>query len=195
MPSRARAKAVREDTIHIIGTAGIWPFGTIDPIEKIGEIAEEKDLYFHVDSCFCGFILPFLEKGGHYKTGEIPKWDFRVKSVCSKSADLHKNSMVPPPASCIIFRNGELFDFAKNAPPHGCLSGTRGTGPLAASWTMLNRLGLEGYIAISRKSIEMKEAIEDGISQMPGLKVLPDSKINILVAYSDEYDLARARRG
>jgi len=183
-------KAVREDTIAIIGTAGTWPYGTIDPIEEIGEIAEERDLYFHVDSCFGGFILPFLEKGGYYEKGDIPKWDFRVKSVSSISADLHKNGMVPPPASCLIFRNEELIDFAKKiAPPAGCLTGTRAAGPIAASWTMLNLLGLEGYIAISRKTMELKEAMEDGIGQIPGLKVFPDSKINLFLAYSDEYDL------
>lgn len=181
-------KAVREDTIAIIGTAGIYPFGNVDPIEEIGKIAEEKGLYFHVDGCFGGFILPFLEKGGYPL--EIPKWDFRVKSVCSISADLHKNGMVPPPSSCIIYRNQELLDFAKKiAYPDGCVSGTRAAGPMAASWTMLNAVGLEGYIAISKKSMDLQQTLKDGIKEIPGLNFVLDSKINLLVIYSDEYDL------
>jgi len=181
-------RAVREDTIGILGTAGCYPYGTMDPIEEIGEIAEEKDLYFHVDACFGGLILPFLEKDGY--NIEIPKWDFRVKGVSSISADFHKDGMVPPPASCILFRNEELLNFVKNvAPPRGCLTGTISTGPMAATWAMLNLLGLEGYIAISRKMMELHDALQDGVAQIPGLKVVPDSKVNLLVVYSDEYDL------
>jgi glutamate/tyrosine decarboxylase-like PLP-dependent enzyme len=181
-------KAVREDTIAIVATAGTYPYGTVEPIEEIGEIAEEKDLYFHIDVCFGGFILLFLEKGG-YKL-EIPKWDFRVKSISSIAADVHKNGMVPPPASCIIYRNEELLNFAKKMlRPKSAVTGTRAAGPIAASWTMLNLLGLEGYIAISKKSMELKEVLEDGVRQIPGLRVVPDSKINLALIYSDEYDL------
>ena len=181
-------RAVREDTIGILGTAGSYPYGHIDPIEEIGEIAEEKDLYLHIDACFGGFILPFLEKGGY--NIEIPKWDFRVKGVSSISADFHKDGMVPPPASCILFRNEELLKFAKNvAPPRGTIMGTISTGPMAATWAILNLLGLEGYIATSRKMMELCDALQDGVAQIPGLKVVPDSKINMLVVYSDEYDL------
>jgi glutamate/tyrosine decarboxylase-like PLP-dependent enzyme len=98
--------------------------------------------------------------------------------------------MVPPPASCIVFRNEELLDFARKiAPPNGCITGTRATGPMVAAWTMLNLVGLEGYIAISRKSMELKKTLEDGVRQISGLKLLPDSKINMAVVYSQEYDL------
>ena len=183
-------KAVREDTIAIIGTAGTWPYGTIDPIDEMGEIAEERDLYFHVDACFGGFILPFLEECGYHNTGEIPKWDFRVKSVSSISADLHKNGHVPPPASSLLYADEELLDYAKMiAPPNGCFTGTRAASSFAASWAMINLLGLDGYIAISRRSMELKEAMERGVMKIPGLKVTPNSKINLTLAYSDEYDL------
>jgi len=181
-------RAVREDTIGILGTAGDYPYGTIDPIEEIGEIAEEKDLYFHVDACFGGLILPFLEKGGY--NIEIPKWDFRVKGVSSISVDFLKNGMVPAPSSCILFRNEELLNFAQTiAPPRGCITGTISTGPIAGTWAMLNLLGLEGYIATSRKMMELHDTLKAGVAQIPGLKVVPDSKVNLLVVYSDEYDL------
>jgi glutamate/tyrosine decarboxylase-like PLP-dependent enzyme len=181
-------RAVREDTILVVATAGVWPFGSVDPIAEIGEIAIEKDIYLHVDGCFGGFILPFLERDGY--DVEIPAWDFRVKGVCSVSADFHKNGMVPPPASCIVFRNEELLGFARKlAPPNGCITGTRATGPMVAAWTMLNLVGLEGYIAISRKSMEMKKALEEGVRQIAGLEFLPGSKINMTVVYSQEYDL------
>ncbi len=180
-------KAIREDTIAIVATAGTFPWGTVEPIEEIGKIAEEKDLYFHIDACVGGFLLPFLEKGGY--DIEIPKWDFRVKGVSSISADVHKNGMVPPPCSCIIYRDEELLDYAnKMAPPRGTITGSRAAGPIAAAWTMINLVGLEGYIAIARKSMELTEALLSGARQM-GLKTVPDCKVNFTSIYSDEYDL------
>jgi glutamate/tyrosine decarboxylase-like PLP-dependent enzyme len=187
-PDDIRA-AIREDTIGIVGTAATWPFGTIDPIEEMGKIAEEYDLYFHVDACFGGFIIPFLERSGYYDPPLAP-WDFRVPSVCSISADLHKNGMVPPPASSLYFRNAGMKNYARLfAPPFGAVSGTRATGPIAASWTMLMSLGIEGYTAISRHTIRLQEQLNKAISKIPGLKVLPDSKINLSVIYSEKYDL------
>ncbi len=187
-PDDMRA-AIRDDTIGIVGTAGTWPFGTIDPINEMGKIAEEYDLYFHVDACFGGFIIPFLERAGYYDPPLAP-WDFRVPSVCSISADLHKNGMVPPPASSLYFRNTEMKNYARLlAPPFGTVSGTRATGPIAASWTMLMSLGLEGFMAVSRHSIRLQDQLNEALLKIKGLKVLPDSKINLSVAYSEEYDL------
>jgi glutamate/tyrosine decarboxylase-like PLP-dependent enzyme len=188
-PDRLR-DAVREDTICLIGTAGTWPFGTVDPIADFGEIATEYGLYLHVDACFGGFILPFLERSGYHS--DLQPWDFRVPAVCSVSADLHKNGMVPPPASSLYFRDAELLEYAKKiAPPNGTLAGTRGTGPIAASWAAMQLLGLERYMASSRRSIELRDSLVAGIREIPGLDVVPDSKINLFVAFSPSLDLHR----
>jgi tyrosine decarboxylase/aspartate 1-decarboxylase len=186
-PDRVRS-AIRDDTICVIGTAGTWPFGTVDPIPELGEIAAERGLYFHVDACFGGFILPFLERSGYHS--QLPPWDFRVPAVCSVSADLHKNGLVPPPASSLYFRDAELLEYAKKiAPPNGTLSGTRGTGPIAASWTALQLMGLERYVAASRHSMALRDDLVAGICEIPGLDVVPGSMINIFVAYSPSMDL------
>lgn len=183
----AMREAVRGDTIAIVATAGTWPFGTVEPIAEIGKIAEDKDLYFHVDACIGGFLLPFLERGGYEM--EIPEWDFRVKGVSSISADFHKNGMVPPPTSCIIYRNEELLNFARKiAYPKGCLTGSRSAGPIAAAWTMLKLAGLEGYITIAKKSMELTEIMLNGARQI-GLKTVPENKVNFTTIYSDGYDL------
>jgi glutamate/tyrosine decarboxylase-like PLP-dependent enzyme len=187
-PNDIRA-SISDETIALVGTAGTWPFGTIDPIAEMGEIALQRDIYFHVDACFGGFIIPFLERSGYYAPPLAP-WDFRVPGVSSISADLHKNGMVPPPASSLYFRDKTLFGLAKMvAPPFGCLTGTRGTGPLAASWTMMQRLGLQGYMDVSRHSMNLRDQLIEGILAIPGMKVVSGSKINLIVAYSEEYDL------
>ncbi len=186
-PAAIRA-AVRDDTIAIIATAGTWPFGTVDPVGELAAIAAERDIYCHVDACFGGFILPFLERAGYHR--QLAPWDFRVPGVCSVSADLHKNGLVPPPASSLYFRDGELLEHARRiAPPNGTLSGTRPTGPIAAAWTAVQLMGIERYMAASVRSMRLKEQVVAGVRDISGLAVVPGSLINIFVVYSPDMDL------
>ena len=66
------SQAITENTVMIVGSAPNWPFGTIDPIKELAEIALEKNLWLHVDACVGGFILPFMKKLGE----NIPDFDF-----------------------------------------------------------------------------------------------------------------------
>ena len=54
--------------------------------QALSEIAVRRGLPLHVDACFGGFMLPWLEKLGY----DIPLYDFRVPGVTSISADIHK---------------------------------------------------------------------------------------------------------
>ncbi|TYB46317.1 aminotransferase class V-fold PLP-dependent enzyme [Actinomadura chibensis] len=186
--------AIRPDTIALIATAGTWAYGSVDPIEAIGEIAERHGLYLHVDAAFGGFILPFLERSGYDRS--IPAWDFRVPAVCSVSADLHKNGMAPPPAGMLLFRDPDLLESAKKiCPPNGTMSGTRGTGPIAGAWTMVELLGEPGYTAVSLKSMAMRDELADGVRGIDGLLVHPGSRINMALVFSRTHDLRPVATG
>jgi tyrosine decarboxylase/aspartate 1-decarboxylase len=186
-PAEIKA-AIRDDTIAIVGTAGTWPYGSIDPIKEMGRIAEDYDIYFHVDACFGGFILPFLELSGYHS--DLPIWDFRVPGVMSISADLHKNGMVPPPASSLYFKNSEAIQYARMiAPPIGTLSGTRATSSMAAAWTMLQVLGIEKYTAIALHCMHLKERLVKEVLKIDGLRVVEGGRINLTVIYSEVLDL------
>src|SRR5690606_16618239 len=73
--------------------------GVVDPIEDLAKLALEKGLPLHVDACFGGFMLPWLEKLGQ----PIPKFDFRVNGVTSISADIHKYGYSSKGASVILY--------------------------------------------------------------------------------------------
>lgn len=183
------AAAVRDDTIALFATAGVFPYGCIDPVVEFGEIAAEHDIYLHVDACFGGFIIPFLERAGYYNP-PIPPYDFRVPAVSSMSADLHKNGMCPPPASMILFRDPELLELAKVlTPPNGTLTGTRACGPIAAAWAMVRGLGVEGYKDVALVSISLRDRLMDLLEEIPGIHVFRESKINLFIFYSDKLDL------
>ena len=70
---------VTPNTVAIVGSAGNYPHGLIDPIEEMSALALEHDLGLHVDGCMGGFILPWAERLGY----PIPVFDFRLPGVTS----------------------------------------------------------------------------------------------------------------
>jgi sphinganine-1-phosphate aldolase len=95
---------ITANTVALVGSAGNYPHGVIDPIEELAEIAMEHDLGLHVDGCLGGFILPWGERLGY----PIPRFDFRVPGVTSISADTHKFGYALKGASVLLYRNSDL---------------------------------------------------------------------------------------
>ena len=62
--AQAVGKLVNRNTVMILGSAPEYPHGMIDPIEKLGEIAQAHNIPLHVDACVGGYILPFIEANG-----------------------------------------------------------------------------------------------------------------------------------
>src|SRR3989304_5545377 len=45
-------------TIAVVGSAGNYGYGTIDPIDQLSELALERGIGLHVDACPGGFFIP-----------------------------------------------------------------------------------------------------------------------------------------
>ena len=56
---------INENTVAIVGSAGNYPYGLIDPLPALSEIAVKHEIGFHVDGCLGGFIFPWIEKLGY----------------------------------------------------------------------------------------------------------------------------------
>ncbi len=129
------ASAVNERTAMLVGSAPCFPYGVVDPVEEIAELAMKNGLLCHVDACMGGFMLPFIEKMGY----KVPPFDFRVKGVTSISADVHKYGYSVKGASLILYRNPELRKlqfFVTTEWPGGifvsnALLGSKSGGPVA----------------------------------------------------------------
>lgn len=134
-------KAINRNTILLVGSAPQYCHGVVDPIQKLSDIALSHGLPLHVDACFGGFMLPWLEKLGY----DIPTFDFRIPGVTSMSADVHKYGYSSKGASVILYRNEELRShqyFAYGSWPGGLfgspsLTGSRPGGMIAAAWAAL----------------------------------------------------------
>ncbi len=100
----AVAAAITPNTIALVGSAVNFPYGTIDPIDKLGELAQSHGIGLHIDGCLGGYFLPWAEKLGQ----PVPPFDFRVPGVTSMSCDTHKYGYAPKGTSVVLYRGAEL---------------------------------------------------------------------------------------
>jgi len=182
----AMAETADDDTIMIVGSAPSFPFGLIDPIMELSDLAEKRGLWLHVDACVGGYIAPFVRMNG----APIPPFDFELPGVSSMSADLHKYGYCSKGASTVLFRSEELRShmvFDHRPWPGGrmvtpTLAGTRPGGAISAAWAVMNYLGEAGYRTKHRQVTDAREAIEAGVSDL-GFDVLGSPQLGI-VAFS-----------
>ncbi len=187
----AMGKAADEKTVMIAGSAPCFPYGLIDPIAKLGALAEARGLWLHVDACVGGYIAPFVRMNG----GGIPPFDFGVAGVSSMSADLHKYGYCAKGASTVLFRSEALrahMIFDTKDWPGGrmvtpTLAGTRPGGAIAAAWAVMNFLGIAGYRAKHKQVTDAREKIEAGVKKL-GFTVIGEPQLGLIAFTRDDAD-------
>jgi sphinganine-1-phosphate aldolase len=173
----AVANLVDENTIALMGSACNYPYGTIDPIEELGELAEQRGVGLHVDGCLGGFILPFGQELG---VADIPLFDFRVPGVTSISADTHKYGYAFKGSSTLLFRdkslrNGQYFFVSgwtggKYMSPG--IEGSRSGGLIAATWAAMVQLGRDGYRRYAEQIFATAARMQDAVRSHPELRIM-----------------------
>jgi len=169
-------KHVGRNTVLIVGSAGNYPYGTIDPIAALSDLAALHGTGLHVDGCLGGFILPWGERLGY----AIPPFDFRLPGVTSISADTHKYGYGPKGTSVLVFRDKALRRhgyFAKPDWKGGMyaspgMGGSRSGGLIAATWAVMVSLGREGYLAKARRVFETAFAMQAEVKKHPELRLM-----------------------
>jgi glutamate/tyrosine decarboxylase-like PLP-dependent enzyme len=167
---------INANTIVIVGSAGNYPYGTIDPIAALSDVALEHDVGLHVDGCLGGFILPFGEELGY----DIPVFDFRLPGVTSISADTHKYGYGLKGTSTVMYRDREFRKhqyFLSPEWPGGKyfspgLAGSRSGGLLAATWASMVSLGREGYRRYAKLIFETAFAMQKAVCSHPELRLM-----------------------
>jgi sphinganine-1-phosphate aldolase len=184
--------AIGPRTILLVGSAGNYPYGTIDPIAALAELAVEHDVGLHVDGCLGGFILPFGEQLGL----PIPPFDFRLPGVTTISADTHKYGYGPKGTSLLLFRDRALrrhLFFARADWKGGMyaspgIGGSRSGGLIAATWAVMVALGRSGYLERARRIFDTSFAMQEQVRAHPELRLLGDPTFCFSFT-SDEFDV------
>ena len=173
----AMAGLVDDQTIALVGSACNYPYGTIDPIPELGELAQRHGVGLHVDGCLGGFILPFGQELG---IEPIPTFDFRVPGVTSISADTHKYGYAFKGSSTVLFRdralrNSQYFFVSgwtggKYMSPG--IEGSRSGGLLAATWAAMVQLGRDGYRRYAEQIFSTAAEMMAAVRSHPQLRIM-----------------------
>jgi glutamate/tyrosine decarboxylase-like PLP-dependent enzyme len=170
----AAERLVDERTALVVGSAPNYPFGTVDPIPALAELAARRGISMHVDGCLGGFLLPFWERLGE----PVPPFDFRVPGVATLSADVHKYGYCVKGASVLLHRDEEHLKkyqrFLYADWPGGlyfsqAIAGTRAAAP-------------------AQRVREATRTIQAGIASIPGLRIIGAPVMSVFAFTSDAVD-------
>ena len=185
----AMAALLDDDTVALVGSAGSYPHGAIDPIERLSDLAVERGINLHVDGCLGGFVLAWGEDLGY----TVPRFDFRLPGVTSMSADTHKYGFGLKGSSVLLYRTPELRKlqyFVVPDWPGGLytspgMSGSRSGGIIAAAWAAMVSLGREGYRRIAGDIFRTAAQLVEIIRSHPELRVLGDPFFNVAFSHAE----------
>jgi glutamate/tyrosine decarboxylase-like PLP-dependent enzyme len=188
-PEAMRA-AITPRTVMLVGSAISYAHGVVDPIEALGRLALERDLWLHVDACMGGFLLPYFRRLGE----PVPPFDLTVPGVTSISMDLHKYAFAAKGASLVLYRSADdrrhqmyaCSNWSGYTIINSTVQSTKSAGPIAAAWAVLQYLGDDGYLELARRMRDATRRIVAGIEAIPGLRILGRPDMNLLAFASDE---------
>jgi tyrosine decarboxylase/aspartate 1-decarboxylase len=175
---------INRNTCGVVGIAGTTSLGLIDPIEEISNIVEGKDIFFHIDAAFGGFILPFLKELNY----SIPNWDFSVKSVDSITADPHKMGLGIIPSGGFFLRDPSILQKTGFEIPylaggnfkHFHIVGTRSGGTVIAFWVIMKTLGVKGFKDVVNKCMVNTQYLIKRVNEIKGIKLVTNPIINVV---------------
>ncbi len=196
---RAMEAALTDDVVLMAGGAPCYPFGVIDPLRELSEVAAKRDIWFHVDACVGGYLAPFVKALGY----PVPDFDLSIPGVWSMSADLHKYGFAPKNISSVLYRDATLRSystFAFDGWPAGSYvtagtGGSRTGGPIAAAWALFHVMGEEGYLKAARTIMDTREKLFDGLRRIGGFTVQGQPHLGLVRYGSDVFDITAVADG
>jgi len=164
----AMAAAADEHTVLFVASAPQYPQGVVDPVADVAALAADRGVSCHVDACMGGVTLPFLRRLGE----PVPAFDFEVPGVTSISVDLHKFGYTAKGASVLVHRTKQLRrhqtfvtdNWLGGLYGSSGVLGTKSGGAWAAAWAVMQHLGDDGYLRLTRvardATLELAAAVE-----------------------------------
>jgi len=177
------------NTCVIVASYPCFAYGLCDPIEKIGKIAKENNVYLHVDACLGGFITQFDEN---------LKLSFK-NNISSISVDPHKFGYAPKGSSILLWKSRKMKHnqyFIQNDWTGGIyasvsLPGSRVGSQIATTWGCILYYGYEQYEIYSKKIIQKTKYLSDKINNIDNFHVIGEPNVNVVAFYSTKYPVGQ----
>ncbi|KAL0833011.1 hypothetical protein ABMA28_001131 [Loxostege sticticalis] len=186
-------KAIGRRTCLIVGSAPNFPYGTMDNIAALSDVAVEYEVPLHVDACLGGFLGVFMEAAGH----PIPPFDFRLPGVCSISADTHKYGYAPKGTSVVLYRKPEYrhcqytvtTDWPGGVYGSPTVNGSRAGGLIAACWATMVHVGRARYLQMTDEIITTARFVEKELRQIEGIFIYGTPATSVIAFGSKRFDI------
>lgn len=167
----------------ICGSAPCFPYGTIDPIEKLAKLAKKKNVGMHVDACLGGFVVAFAEQ----LKIDLP-FNFKIDGVTSVSIDHHKYGLAPKGVSGLFFKTRDLrrcgffsySDWCGGAYATPTMSGSRSGVATAGAWYVMNTITREGYKENAKEIMETVTKTAEQLRQLGNVEVYGNPRICVI---------------
>jgi glutamate decarboxylase len=167
--------------VSIVGVAGSSETGSVDPLDKLSEIAKQYDTHFHVDAAWGGPTL-FSKKYGSLLKG--------IELADSVTIDAHKQLYVPMGAGMVVFKDPASIEkiehhaeyiIRKGSKDLGShtLEGSRG-GMAMLVHSGLKIIGRKGYELLIDQGIEKAKSFAEMIVENPNFELVTEPQLNIL---------------
>ena len=89
-------------TVMLVGSAPSYPYGIIDNIGAMSDLATRHNLWLHVDACNGGMAPPFAKQIGRV----VQPFDFELGGVSSMSVGIHKLGYSNKGVSALLLKDG-----------------------------------------------------------------------------------------
>lgn len=176
--------AINKNTIMIVGSYPNFPFGIIDPIDKLSKLVGEYNgrIGLHVDVSSGSFLIPFIDEKYN-----IPLFDFSLTGVTSLSTNMNKYGNGPKGISVLLYKNSDWRKYQYSLT--NCIDGIYRTSYISDShsreminttWTLMMKLGKKGYIEYTKNIINLSRNIIKEIQKINELEILGDPLLNII---------------
>ena len=161
----------------VIGTAGDVSTGVVDDLESISQVAEEYDLWFHIDGAY-GIPAAAIP--------ELHEMFEGVKAADSIALDPHKWLYSPLEAGCTLVKNPEhlsnafsshpvYYHFEQGGDTHNFyeygLQNSRGFRALKV-WLQLQQIGRKAYVKSISEDVSLARYLFDLADAHPELEAV-----------------------
>lgn len=185
---------ITDRTVALVGSAGTYPHGLIDPIPALGELAQERGLGLHVDGCLGGFILAWAKDCGYEHT----PFDLGVPGVTSISADTHKYGYALKGSSVVLFKpkslRRQVYAVVKGWPggmySSPSMGGSRSGGLIASTWAAMLSLGKDGYRRIAGDIFATADKLKAAVRSHDELALIGDGLFNVAFRANPSFEPA-----
>ncbi|XP_077996476.1 aromatic-L-amino-acid decarboxylase-like [Glandiceps talaboti] len=180
----------------VVASFGTGITGSVDPIDQIADVAEEYNLWFHVDAAYGGFFV-LVDDAKHIFKG--------IERSDSIVVDPHKGLFVPYGTGILLVRNGRKLyesnsmssrtyifqdapeDQDEYSPCDLSFELTRHPRGLRV-WLPLKLFGVRPFAAALEEKLTLAKYFHSKISAMDGFVAEPAPTLSIVVFYYDTKD-------